>query len=92
MKTGPRDLLPDEIQQLENFLGLPLKAMSFPPDPTDLARQKAEFYLDVLEEMWIVQAFKERHFDAWFGSLKKRQNDEVFNQKYRVIFNHTLCD
>ncbi len=77
MKNGLRELQQDEVHQLENFLGVPLQSLLHPPDPCDHARLKAEFYLDILEELWLAQALKERHFDAWFGTLKRQQNLEV---------------
>lgn len=68
---------PDELQQLERFLGCTINSLFQPPDLSDVNRQKAEFYMDVLEELWLSQALKERHFDAWHGALKREQQKEV---------------
>jgi hypothetical protein len=73
MASGITNLTPQEVTQLETFLGIPLKdlsnydenALHFPE------RKKAEFYLDIIEQLWNVQAMKERHFDGWMVELRR---------------------
>ena len=40
---------------------------------------KLDNVLDVLEGLWMAQALKERHFDAWYAILTTNQKNEVCN-------------
>jgi hypothetical protein len=77
MKSGFKNLLPDEVNELERFLAVPLVSLLEPANTNDTARMRAEFILDILEEIWMSQALKERHFDHWFSELAKQRRIEV---------------
>jgi hypothetical protein len=79
MASGLNNLSTKEQQILESFLGVPLRSLSVFDDIllTSPERKKAEYYLDVLEELWSIQALKERHFDAWITELRSLHSKEV---------------
>jgi hypothetical protein len=64
-------LTASDVQELEAFLGCPLAAIS---QPISQLNSRANVYLDVLESLWMLQALRERDFDAWFASLKESQS------------------
>jgi hypothetical protein len=79
MASGILKLTPQEIQLLEAFLGVPLASLSQSgDDPSSFTpeRKKAEYLLDILEQLWNVQALKERHFDAWTAELHRVHMNE----------------
>lgn len=79
MASGVSNLNPKEKQILETFLGLPLRALSIFDEKamSSPERKKAEYYLDIIEELYYLQALKERHFDAWITELRSVHATEV---------------
>jgi hypothetical protein len=91
MASGLNNLSVKEQQILESFLGVPLRSLSVFDDIllASPERKKAEYYLDVLEELWSIQALKERHFDAWITELRSLHSKEVSSVTF--IFDFVFC-
>lgn len=70
MSWGLSSISSTDIAEIEAFWGCPIAAINNEPS-------KANYILDILEAMWIYQALKERDFDSWFTSLKKKHSEEV---------------
>lgn len=60
-----------DTQELVNFLGCSLAELS---QPLSQVNARGIAYLDILESLWMMQALRERDFDAWFSELKETQN------------------
>jgi hypothetical protein len=70
--SGVSSLSPEEILELEKFLGVTLASIQYGERQTP-----ADVYLDLIEGLWSAQALKERHFDSWFTDLKRLHEKEV---------------
>jgi hypothetical protein len=70
--SGLSSLSPEEILELEKFLGVSLSSIQYGERQTP-----ADAYLDLIEGLWTAQALKERHFDSWFTDLKRLHEKEV---------------
>jgi hypothetical protein len=58
-----------ERLEVESYLGTSLNDANHHPIAKKL--------LDILEAIWLQQALKERHFDAWIMSLSTKHSQEV---------------
>jgi hypothetical protein len=70
--SGLSSLSPEEVLELEKFLGVSLSSIQYGERQTP-----ADAYLDLVEGLWTAQALKERHFDSWFTDLKRLHEKEV---------------
>jgi hypothetical protein len=97
MVSGAQALSEEEVDQLERFLGISLVDLNdFEESNVSTQRQRADYYLDLLEELWYSQALKERHFEAWALELKKLHGAEerlllnrLTAQKVNITAEHT---
>lgn len=63
---GASSLTEDEIQALEAYAGIPMQQI----------RQAGAWLLDIVEGLWLSQAFKEKSFDQWKFELKALHSRE----------------
>ena len=71
--SGLAGVSSEDLKLMEAYFGSSLTPQSL----VATKNNKLELVLDVLEALWMTQAMKERHFDAWFASLKVTQENEV---------------
>ena len=68
-KGGYSNLENSERIRLESALGSP---------------KRTKAVKDVVTCLWMMQALKERHFDAWFSTVKKQHQSKVNNKMSRI--------
>ena len=67
MYGGIKHLHPVEKKILEDYLGAPMESFK---NSTGNTNTPGEMVVDFLQSLWVMQALKESHFDAWYSQLQ----------------------